>query len=79
MDRTANEIAQDIRRQFPSYPATFGPCVNGCEGEVARGSGPCLQCLADELVRVAGFEPAWRFINPTVQAAKALSEIMEAS
>ena len=38
-----------IRRNYPEYPTTFGPCSEeGCDKD-ARGSGMCPYCAEAEL------------------------------
>ena len=48
------QILDDLMRQFPIWPSTFGGCRNSEDGGIhtsARGCGLCGICLRDELER----------------------------
>lgn len=51
------EILERIHRNYPMWPSTFGPCVNGCD-IMARGSGECVECLVASLTRCVGIDLA---------------------
>lgn len=56
-DRAFERLIYDLRRQFPDWPSTFGPCViHGCTLR-ARGGGLCSECLRDCLSELTG-QPA---------------------
>jgi len=53
-DLTNCEIMDEMMRQFPIWPSTFGACINHGDGEdhvSARGSRFCLLCLQREWER----------------------------
>lgn len=61
-NRSLNEIRNDIWRQFPSWPSTFGPCHCGGR-KPARGGGICLDCAKVELADIVGQPEADAYVS----------------
>lgn len=58
--RQYNELLNQLRRQYPDYPATFSRCKTERCGTIARGAGLCRGCIEILLSHLVGYESAKR-------------------
>jgi len=75
----AYQIAEKLRRQYPSWPSTFGACSRDyCEsGRPGRGCGPCSGCLEEDLAALTTRELAAKFHKALQEECRLFCAIKE--
>jgi len=69
-------LVSRIQRNYPDWPATMGPCSEGC-GNQARGSGCCPDCLELKLAEVVGGGQAKAFHDVIKARASIVRDMMD--
>lgn len=78
-DQKRNEIHElitTLRRNYPDWPSTFGPCSNDC-GRNARGSGLCAYCCEDRLAQLTSKELASELHKHILGQRMCIDEMIE--
>lgn len=70
-----SNLLEEIERQYPHWPSTFGPCSK-CGKHIARGSGYCESCLIDELSTIIGRDDAEFFARRVRKVSDLYHRIM---
>lgn len=71
----AETCISDLIRQYPTWPSTFSTCE--CKRNMARGTGPCAQCLEEKLAGLIGKPLAWEIHQSIAQFATLKREALD--
>lgn len=65
----------DLIRQYPTWPSTFSTCE--CKRHMARGGGPCSECLVEKLAGYIGTPLAHAIHQSIIQFSELKREALD--
>ena len=69
-ERQLETAINDLWRNFPEWPSTFGNCANpDCSG-AARGSGLCRDCVTECIAEITGDRDAATALRVAIESVR---------